>query len=152
MIDIENTLMPWIGKSMKKIDYFIVDRFSEKGIKLTKVQWLLLKRLKDMNGESQHNLAFLTNRDKASLARMLNTMEKKNMVARIPSESDQRINRIYITSYGEKILKRAQPVVKEMIEEMQAGITEEERLLAIKVLKKLMNNIQSEEFVALETK
>ena len=62
---------------MKVIDYFIMDRFSENGIGLTKVQWLLLKRLKEMNGEPQHSLAFLTNRDKASLTRLLTTMEKK---------------------------------------------------------------------------
>ncbi len=144
--------MPWIGKSMKVIDYFIMDRFAENNIGLTKAQWLLLKRLKEVNGESQHNLAFITNRDKASLTRLLTTMEKKNLVARIPSESDHRINRIYITAFGEKILKQAMPIVKEMIEEMQNGITEEERILTIKVLKKLMNNIQTEELVAIETK
>ena len=144
--------MPWIGKSMKVIDYFIMDRFSEKGIGLTKVQWILLKRLKEMNGQSQHNLAFLTNRDKASLTRLVTTMEKKDMVVRIPSTSDQRIKRIYITSYGEKMLKLAQPVVEEMIDEIQAGISGNDRLLVIKVLKKLMNNIKTEELVALETK
>ena len=152
MIDIDKTLMPWIGKSMKVIDYFIMDRFSENGIGLTKVQWLLLKRLKEMNGEPQHSLAFLTNRDKASLTRLLTTMEKKNLVARIPSESDQRINHIYITAYGEKVLKMARPVVRGMIEEMQSGLSEEERIIAIKVLKKLIQNIKSEELVALETK
>ena len=152
MIEIENTLMPWIGKSMKVIDYFFIDRFAKHNIELTKVQWLLLKVLKELNGEPQHNLAFLTNRDKASLTRLLTTMEKKNLVARIPSESDQRINRIYITIHGEKILKQAMPVVKEMIDEMQKGLTEKERRATIAVLKKLMNNIKSKEFVAIETK
>jgi len=152
MIDIEKTLMPWIGKSMKMIDCFFMDRFSQNGIELTKVQWLLLKRLKEMKGESQHNLAFLTNRDKASLARLLTTMEKKNLVARIPSDTDQRINRIYITTYGEKILKQTMPVVKGMIDDMQEGLSEEERKITILVLKKLMKNIKSEELVALETK
>jgi len=152
MIEIEKTLMPWIGKSMKVIDYFFMDRFAKNNIELTKVQWLLLKRLKDMNGESQHNLAFLTNRDKASLTRLLTTMEKKNLVARIPSDSDQRINRIYITTHGDRILKLAIPVVESMIEEMQDGLSEDERRIAIQALKKLMNNIKSEELVALETK
>ena len=152
MIDIDKTLMPWIGRSMKVIDYFIMDRFSENGIGLTKVQWLLLKILYEMNGESQHNLAFLTNRDKASLTRLLTTMEKKNLVARIPSETDQRVNRIYITTNGEKILRKAQPVIDEIINEMQKGITEAERMCTIKVLKKLLNNIKSEELVAIETK
>lgn len=136
---------------MKVIDYFIIDRFAKNGIELTKVQWVLLMRLKEMNGESQHNLAYLTNRDKASLTRLLTTMEKKNLVARIPSESDHRINRIYITTHGEKVLKQADPVVKTMIKEMQSGLSEEERMVAINVLKKLINNITSEELIILET-
>ena len=152
MIDIEATLLPWIGKSMKTIDYFFMDRFSREGIELTKVQWILLKRLDDVNGESQHNLAFLTNRDKASLTRLLTTMEKKNLVARIPAEDDQRINQIYITAHGKKVLKQTMPVVKAMVEEMQSGMSEEERQRTILVLKKLMNNIKSKDLVALETK
>ncbi len=152
MIDIDKTLMPWIGKSMKVIDYFIMDRFARHGIELTKVQWLLLKRLTYVNGESQHNLAFLTNRDKASLTRLLTTMENKNLVARIPSKTDHRVNQIFITSNGEKILKMAQPVIQEMISEMQEGITHDEKKTVISVLKKLINNIKSEDLVAIETK
>lgn len=144
--------MPWIGKTRKVIDYFMMDCFAENGIELTKVQWILLKRLKEMNGESQHNLAFLTNRDKASLTRLLTTMEKKNLVARIPSDSDHRINRIYITSHGERILKQSMPVVQDMINVMQEGLSEEEKKVTITVLKKITNNINSNELVAIETK
>jgi DNA-binding MarR family transcriptional regulator len=152
MIDIDRTMMPWIGKSMKEIDYFIFNRFSRNGIVLTKVQWLLLKRLKEMDGEIQHNLAFLTNRDKASLTRLLTTMEKKNLVARVPSRTDHRANHVYITPTGEKILKKAQPVIVEMIADMQEGITERERILVIGILKKLISNIKSKDPVVTETK
>jgi len=152
MIDIENTVMPWIGRSGKVIDYFIMDSFAKNGIELTKVQWILLKRLKLMNGESQHDLAFLTNRDKASLTRLLTTMEKKNLVARIPSESDHRINRIYITSHGEKILKQSMPIIGEMIDIIQYGLTDEEKNVTISVLKKITSNIKSKVTVAIETK
>ena len=117
-------MLPWIGKAVKAIDYYLADILKENGIELTKVQLILLKKLKEMNGESQHNLAFLTNRDKTLINQaFLTTMEKKNLVARIPSDSDQRINRIYITKHGERILKQAMPVVKEMIDEMQDGVS-----------------------------
>lgn len=152
MIDIDKMLMPWIGRSMKTIDYYIMDRFAQNDIELTKVQWLLLKRLSYVNGESQHNLAFLTNRDKASLTRLLTTMEKKNLVARIPSKTDQRVNQIFITAKGEKILKKAQPVIDEIIDDMQKGISPNERKMVISVLKKLIENIKSDELVVLETK
>lgn len=137
--------MPWIGRAGKMMNYFFVDRFSERGIELTKVQWLLLVKLKERNGEPQHNLAFLTNRNKASLTRLLSTMENKNLVARIPSEEDHRINNIYITSHGEKVLKQSMPIVNEMIDEMQEGISISERQQAVKVLNKMIDNIKSKE-------
>jgi DNA-binding MarR family transcriptional regulator len=152
MLEFEKTMLPWIGKSMKVIDYYIMDQFALNGIELTKVQWLLLKRLKALNGEIQHNLAFLTNRDKASLTRLLTTMENKNLVARIPSDTDHRANKIFITAKGEKILKKSEPVIEKMVSEMQAGISEQEKVAVIEALKKLMNNIKSEDLVALETK
>ncbi len=152
MIDIDETMLPWIGKSMKVIDYFIMDRFAEKGIGLTKVQWLLLKILIRKNGTSQHELAFLTNRDKASLTRLITTMENKNLVARISSKTDNRKKHIYITRFGEKIFDQTMPIVGEIIDEMQKGISKEERMLTIGVLKKMMNNIKSEDLVAIETK
>ena len=96
--------MPWLGKTMKFIDYFIADGLRENGIDLTKTQVIMLLRLQRVNGQPQHNLAFLTNRDKASLARLLTTMENKNLVARIPSKEDGRVNLIYITKHGEEII------------------------------------------------
>jgi DNA-binding MarR family transcriptional regulator len=79
-------------------------------------------------------------------------MEHKNLVARIPSETDHRANKIFMTAKGEKILKKTEPVIEKMVSEMQAGISEQERVGLIKTLKKLMDNIKSEDLVALETK
>jgi DNA-binding MarR family transcriptional regulator len=79
-------------------------------------------------------------------------MEKKNLVARIPSDTDHRANKIFITANGEKILKMADPVIDKMVEDMQEGISEEERIIVIDTLKKLINNIKSEDLVAFETK
>jgi len=152
MLELEKTMMPWIGRSMKVIDYFIMDRFAQKGIELTKVQWLLLRRLKELNGEIQHNLAFLTNRDKASLTRLLTTMEKKNLVARIPSDTDHRANKIFLTANGEKMLKKADPVIAKIVEEMHEGISEKDRMQVVDTLKKLIQNIKSKDLVAIETK
>ncbi len=144
MVDIKLTMLPWLGISAKLMDYYFNDRFAENDIELTKVQWILLMRLKEENGQQQNNLAFITNRDKASLARLLTTMEKKNLVARIPSKEDHRVNRIYITSRGEKILKKAQPVVEKIIHDIEQSISEDEKNIIINVLKKIIHNIKSD--------
>ena len=56
-INIEKTLMPWIGKAVKAIDYFLADKLKENGIELTKVQLIMLKKLNEMDGQPQNNLA-----------------------------------------------------------------------------------------------
>jgi DNA-binding MarR family transcriptional regulator len=144
MIDFDKTLIPWLGKTSKLIDFYIMDRFKEEGIELTKVQWVMLNRLRQMDGQPQHNLAFLTNRDKASLARLLNTLEKKNLVARIPSKTDQRINHVYLTKQGEKVIKQAPPVIDKIMRELQAEIGTEDILFAINVMKQIQKNINIE--------
>ncbi len=152
MIDFEKTLIPWIGKTSKLVDYYVMDRFNEEGIELTKVQWIMLMRLKQMNGTPQHNLADLTNRDKASLARLLNTLEKKNLVARIPSKTDQRINHIHITAQGERIIKLATPVIAKIMEELQAEIPSEDIVFAIQIMRRIQNNIHAESLITIENK
>ena len=148
----DNILIPWMGRTMKVLDYFISDKLCENGIELTKVQLILLYKLKEVDGQPQHSLAYLTNRDKASLARLLNTMEKKNLVARIPSKSDNRINHIYLTKHGDEMLKNAAPVMTDILSQIQEGISDSEIDNVIKVLKKINKNIKSEELVAMQTK
>ena len=149
--NIDLYLMPWIGKTMKFIDYFITDGLREHGIDLTKTQVIMLLRLQRVNGQPQHNLAFLTNRDKASLARLLTTMENKNLVARIPSREDGRVNLIYITKHGEEMLEKIKPIMDKLMDEVQNGISTDEISLVIEVMKKIQENTHTEELVALQT-
>ncbi|WP_020528105.1 MarR family winged helix-turn-helix transcriptional regulator [Flexithrix dorotheae] len=141
ILNLEHTLLPWMGRTMKVLDYFIGDFLNLKGIELTKVQWILLKKLNEQNGQPQQNLAFLTNRDKASLARLITTMEKKKLVERIPSKIDGRINHIFITKHGCEILQKSAPVIEKVVGCIQEGISPEEIETVIKVMQKVNNNI-----------
>ena len=142
-MDFENTLGPWLGKTMKMIDYHVQDVFHEKNISLTKIQWIVLKRLDEHDGIPQHHLAFLTNRNKASLARLINTMEKKNLVARIPCKTDKRSNRIHLTKHGRQTFRDTLPIMEEMSAALQENISEEEIQATIAVIKKVQENLIS---------
>ncbi|CAL2092592.1 HTH marR-type domain-containing protein [Tenacibaculum sp. 190524A05c] len=142
-MDLEKTLAPWLGKTMKMIDNHIQDLFYEQNISLTKTQWILLKKLHEKDGVAQQELAFLTGRDKTSLTRLVNTMEKKNLVARIPSKSDKRINHIFLTKNGESLFKESLPIIEKFITALQENISEEEINLTIAVIKKVQENLIS---------
>ena len=140
---IENTLAPWLGRTSKMIDNHVQELFCEKDICLTKIQWVFLKKVQEQNGVAQQELAFLTGRDKTSLTRLVNTMEKKNLVARIPSKFDKRINNIHITKKGILLYNETLPIIEKFVAELQENISSEEITQTIKVIKKIQENLQT---------
>jgi len=139
--EIPVSIIPWIGKTAKFMDYYIGDYMKEKGIDISKEQFLLLKYLNEKDGRIQNELAFITNRSKTSLTRLINTMEKKGLVYRAISHQDMRINHIYLTELGKDIWKKSYPVFQSIIRELQEGIPETDLSLVRKTLEHIQMNI-----------
>ncbi len=135
---IDDSVMPYIGKAMKFADMRICSEMTEQGYKLSRTQIVMLKVLHQQGALPQNDLAFLTERDKTSLTRLINTMEKKNLVARIPNPDDKRINMVHLTTNGEKLFAEVRPIMKRIISEMQQGLSESD----ISTVKKAMEIIQ----------
>ncbi len=134
-------IFPWLGVTSKMIDSYHTHLLKVEGFDLTKEQWVMLKVLSEHNGVSQNGIACLANRDKTSLARLFNTLEKKNLIARIPSNDDKRINLIYLTTRGERILSETEHIREDMVSDLQKNISDNEIDTVIQVLKKIHQNI-----------
>lgn len=141
-MDFENTLAPWLGKTVKMIDNHIQDLFFEKGINLSKVQWIVLKKIKEKDGIPQQELAFLTGRDKTSLTRLITTMEKKALLVRILSKSDRRIKNIHLTKKGELLFEQTKPIIQNFAFSLEENISEDEIIQTISVVKKIQENLK----------
>lgn len=142
-VDFENSIGPWLGKTVKIIEYHLHERFKENGIDLTKEQMVVLKKLHEQDGLSQNELAFLVLRNKSSLTRLLSKMEKKRYITRKQSKEDKRINHVYLTNGGKSVFKNSKPVIKELIETMEQNISISEKQHIIKILKKIQTNFDS---------
>ncbi|GJM29429.1 MAG: hypothetical protein DHS20C17_20640 [Cyclobacteriaceae bacterium] len=136
---------------MKVVDSFITRYLNEHNIDLTKVQMVLLVRLYFNDGQPQSDLALLTNRDKASLARLLDIMERKGLVVRVSSREDKRIKLVHITKKGMELYENARPLLREMIMKVQKGVSEKNIQLMIDILKQVQVNIGVTDFVAYQT-
>ena len=142
-IDFENSIGPWLGKTVKLLDYILQESFKKNELDLSKEQMIVLKKLHDQDGLNQNELAFLTLRNKSSLTRLLSKMESKKYITRMRDVDDKRINRVYITPYGKEIFKKTRPVIRTLIETMEKDISPKEKELMIKVLKKIQENFSS---------
>ena len=137
----ESTVLPHIGKTAKFAGFCFNEAFQKNNIDLSKEQWLVLKKLHDSDGLVQSELAFITDRSKTALTRMINTIEKKGYVKRVPSKSDKRLNYIFLTNEGKIVFKMSLPVLKNLVENLQMGINQEDLIKTIEVLNKIQNNI-----------
>ena len=139
----EYGILPKLGKTLKYVDTYINNQLKVASIDLTKKQVLVLKSLGAKGPLPQNDLAFITERDKASLARFINTLEKKNLVARIPSSTDKRINMVHLTKHGETVLQNTLPVFQKLVLQIQENIPKSELLQAANTLSKIKENINT---------
>lgn len=139
----EGALIPWLGKTGKMLRLFMKTNFLEQGFDLTHEQFVLIAHLYHEDGINQKDLAFITERHKGSLARLITTAEKKNLVARLPSEEDKRINRIFLTKHGKVVFEKLKPVLDNCESQLKANLSSQECKAIIESLKKIQGNMTS---------
>jgi len=81
----------------------LLHAFKAAGYDITVEQWTVLIHLWEKDGVSQQELSDSTGKDNASICRLLDSLEKRNLVVRIPNKSDRRVNDIYATSFAKEI-------------------------------------------------
>ncbi len=144
-VDFEESIAPWLGKTVKIVDYYLHEELLNRGLDITKEQMIVLKKLHEQDGRNQNELAFLTLRNKSTLTRLLTKMETKKYIIRKQSEADRRVNNIYITPLGKEIYQKTRPIILKIIETMERNISQKEIDQMINTLRKIQYNFTSQE-------
>jgi DNA-binding MarR family transcriptional regulator len=140
VVDFETSLGPWLGKTMKMVDHYLQEAFNAGKIDITKEQMIVLKRLHEQDGINQNELAIQTYRDKSSLARLLSKMEAKGYIKREVGKMDKRNKRVYLTPYGKEIFESTRPIIKDVLDTMEQGISQPEKEMLIGAMKQIQSN------------
>ena len=114
--------------------------FQNAGLDVTPEQWTVLCALWEKDGLSQGELAHNTAKDKTTITRILDLLEKKRLAFRRRQESDRRVYEIYLTKEGRELREKLAPVFINMHSRLNKGIAPEEVQLMIRVLNKLLAN------------
>ena len=64
-----------------------------------------------------------TFRDKPSITRLVDNLEKLKLVKRVPSKEDRRINMIYLTTDAQKLQEQSMEVANQTLNEALEGVT-----------------------------
>lgn len=96
----------------------------EAGLSITSEQWSIMYNLWVEEGLTQQELAIRTFRDKPSVTRLINNLERLNLVIRVNDKNDRRSNLIYLTKTGRKMKDEGMKQANNTIEQALGGMTE----------------------------
>ena len=129
------------GKASTAIARRLQKNFKQAGIEITIEQWSVLYHLWKEDGQSQQQLCDATFRDKPSITRLVDNLEKLGLVKRTANKNDRRINKICITPEAEKLQVQTMEVANQTLNEALHGVTDGQVEIAKEVLQMVYENL-----------
>ncbi|MBS1738587.1 MAG: MarR family transcriptional regulator [Bacteroidetes bacterium] len=129
------------GKASTAIARRLQKTFKEEGIDITIEQWSVLYHLWKQDGQSQQQLCEATFRDKPSITRLVDNLEKVKLVRRVASKDDRRSNIIYITKEAKNLEEKTMAVANRTLNDALQGVTNGQIEIAKEVLQKVYENL-----------
>ena len=120
------------------------DKLQENGINITPEQFLVLDILWKEQSLSQQNIADIIQKDKNSVTKIIDSLEKKNLVRRVVDKNDRRINKIELTNDGSALEKVTTEVAINFMNDVIKDIDAQELDSFVNVMRKLKNNLEGE--------
>lgn len=130
------------GKISTAINRTFLRAFALECVDITTEQWSILACLWQKDRVTQQALCSLTLKDKPSMTRLIDNLEKRNLVIRVSDHTDRRINLIHLTDTGFALQAKATEIVQKIASRTLNKITDEELNVCRSVLKKIMANLQ----------
>jgi DNA-binding MarR family transcriptional regulator len=116
--------------------------FKQQGIEITIEQWSVLYHLWKKDGVSQQDLCNATFRDKPSITRLLDNLEKLKLVKRVASPTDRRQNLIVLTDAARKMQDHTMEVASNTLNEALEDVVVSDVDRAKVVLQKVYDNLK----------
>jgi DNA-binding MarR family transcriptional regulator len=130
------------GKASIAIARRLQKKFNQAGLNLTIEQWSVLYHLWKQDGISQQELCNATFRDKPSITRLLDNMEKLNLVKRTPSRDDRRINMIQITTEARNLQEQTMELANQTLNEALESVPSDRIEACKEVLQIVYDNLK----------
>ncbi|HJY23531.1 MAG TPA: MarR family transcriptional regulator [Hanamia sp.] len=129
------------GKASTAISRRLQKNFKDASIEITIEQWSVLYHLWKEEGQSQQQLCEATFRDKPSITRLVDNLEKSKLVKRVASKNDRRSNQIYLTKEGKTLEQKTMEVANRTLNEALEGVTNGQIEIAKEVLQMVYDNL-----------
>lgn len=132
-----------LGRSSHKMRLLLDKVFAINKMDLNVEQFIMLKCLSFNDGINQQELSDIIDRDKTTIARIVSKMEKKNMILRVQSKEDKRMNNVYVTNLGKEVLIEVEPHMNRINDILKDSVSAEEFEIFKVVIDKFVSQIET---------
>jgi DNA-binding MarR family transcriptional regulator len=130
------------GKASTAIARRLQKNMKQAGIDITVEQWSVLYQLWKNDGLSQQQLCDATFRDKPSITRLVDNLEKLKLVNRVASKEDRRINQVFLTDTGRVLDEHTMKVANDTLNEALVGVPADKVDVCKEVLQIVYDNLK----------
>ena len=131
------------GKISSTINRALLRAFSQEDLHITTEQWSVLSCLWKEDKVTQSDLCELTRKDKPSMTRLIDNLQRNKIVVRVPHATDRRVNLIHLTQYGASLREKVTAVVQSVVDKALKDVSKSEMMVARTVLNKIIANLDA---------
>lgn len=129
------------GMASTAVARHLQKNFRQAGLEITIEQWSILYHLWKEDCLSQQELCNRTFRDKPSITRLIDNLEKQKLVRRMASKTDRRINMVCLTDAARELQEQTIDLANQTMNEALLGISKEEIDTVKQVLQRVYDNL-----------
>jgi DNA-binding MarR family transcriptional regulator len=145
--NIDGALGFLLNKGTQALHRQLNRNFSHNGFEITNEQWSILVYLFHCDGHGQHEIAEKTLRDKVSVTKIIDNLEKRDLVYRVQDDKDRRIKRIFLTNSGRELVPELRKIAFKTIKKGFANVSDDDLESFKRVLSEIVKNLTGEDLL-----
>jgi DNA-binding MarR family transcriptional regulator len=144
---IDGSLVFLLSKGTQALHRQLNRTFHAKEYDITFEQCSILIYLFNCDGKSQNEIAKKTIRDKVSVTKIIDNLEKNNFVKRAIDDKDRRVRRIFLTDEGKNVVPKLKKIADQTLEEAFKDVNKNDVESFKKVLSLIVQNLTGEDLL-----
>jgi DNA-binding MarR family transcriptional regulator len=132
-------LVSLIAKTSARMNRALAAKLKAAGISVTPEQWAVFAAVVGCPGSAQARIAEKGLKDRATVTRMIDVLERDGLLGRRSDGRDRRTYRIVLSKAGERTVERILPLIADVNKEMTEGLSKSE----IRTLGRLLLIVES---------
>lgn len=139
--NLEQNLGYLLSRTATLLDLMFQRSITEKGYSVTVHQWRIMQKLHDSNGLSQVELGKLLEKNGPNITRILDVMEKTDLICRNADPGDRRKFVIHLTSKGREMKETIAPLSQAAREKAFSNISQNDLKKFSEVINRIYENL-----------